>query len=155
MTRFKSLGLESIVSIPKLSNFSSTYAVGIATQFIVFFRINEAPSEVECYFERKDSKMRWSLLVEVNTTNCFGNGEIEQLQSICQYNIPFTYYVSLFEVDSSKELTVHIFVYVVLIACGLLLLGCIFHCKSIRAKAVREIQKKMEALKRKKGHKPI
>lgn len=50
MTHYKSLGLENIVSIPRLSNFSSTYAVGIATQFIVFFRINEIPPEVECSF---------------------------------------------------------------------------------------------------------
>lgn len=129
--------------------------MGIATQFVVLFRINEIAAEVECSFERKESKMRWNLLVEINTTNCPGNGEIEQLQSICQYSIPFTYYVSLFEVDSSKQLTVHIFVYVVLIAIGLLLLGCIFHCKSLRARALREIQKKMEALKKKKDHKPI
>jgi hypothetical protein len=44
MTRFKSLGLEKIVSIPKLSNINSTYAVGIATGFIAFFKINEIPS---------------------------------------------------------------------------------------------------------------
>lgn len=44
MSKFKSLGLENIVSISNLSNFSSTYAIGIATEFIVFFRIIETPS---------------------------------------------------------------------------------------------------------------
>jgi predicted small metal-binding protein len=99
--------------------------------------------------------VRWNILAEVNTSSCFANGEVEQLESICQYSIPFTYYVSLFEVDSSKELTVNIFVYVVLIACGLLLLGCAFHCKSIRARALKEVQKKIESLKKKKNIKPI
>jgi hypothetical protein len=44
MAKFKSFGLENIVSISKLSRFNSTYAVGVATGFIVFFRINEIPS---------------------------------------------------------------------------------------------------------------
>ena len=69
--------------------------------------------------------------------------------------MPFTYYVSLFEVDSSKELTVNIFVYIVLAACMLLLFGCAFHCKSIRARATAEIRKKIEAMKKKKSMKPI
>lgn len=76
MSRFKSLGLESIITIANLSNASSTYAVGISTDFIVFFLINEIPSEMECSFDRKDNKMRWNILVEVNTTNCFANGQI-------------------------------------------------------------------------------
>lgn len=45
-SRFKSLGLESIVTIANLSTSSSTFAIGVAPEFIVFFRINFSPAEI-------------------------------------------------------------------------------------------------------------
>lgn len=95
--------------------------------------------------------IRWNILVQINTTNCFANGDIVQLESICQTSIPYTLYVSLFEVDRSKEMTVHIFVYAVLIICAILLVGVAFHCKKIRNVARTEIEKKIASLKKKKN----
>jgi hypothetical protein len=37
---YKSLGIEDITTVASLSNLTSTFAVGVGTDFIVFFRIN-------------------------------------------------------------------------------------------------------------------
>ena len=87
-----------------------------------------------CSHNRDDS-VKWSLLVQLNTSSCFSNGDIEQLQSICRVGIPFTFYTSMFEVDTSKSLTVHLVTYALMAVMVLVLLGCAFHCRGLRAKA--------------------
>jgi hypothetical protein len=51
--RYKSLGLEKIITVKSLTTNNSTYAIGVGTKFVYFFRINEKPAEIECNLERK------------------------------------------------------------------------------------------------------
>lgn len=46
--RYKSLGVEDITTIASFSNISTSYAIGVGTGFLIFFRINEIPAEIEC-----------------------------------------------------------------------------------------------------------
>lgn len=49
VSRLKGLGLEGMTTIDKFSTDLKTYAVGIGTNFIVLFTINQEPAELECF----------------------------------------------------------------------------------------------------------
>lgn len=87
--------------------------------------------------------IRWNVLVVINTTSCVANGDIEQLSSICSIAIPYTMYVSFFEIDSSRSLLATVLVLVVMAIVVIVLLGCIFKCKAARNRAVQEIRKRL------------
>ena len=144
----RSQGMERISTLRGRSNRTSTTAVGIGTEFVALFRVVESPANMVCSLDRLES-VKWSLLVELNTSSCFSNGDVEQLQSICRVGIPYTFYVSMFEVDSTKSLTVHLVAYAILAVVMLVLLGCAFHCRGLRAKATVELQRRLEKLKNK------
>lgn len=38
--RYKSFGLEKIITVKALTSANSTYAIGVGTKFIIFFKIN-------------------------------------------------------------------------------------------------------------------
>ena len=44
INRYKSLGLEKVMTVKSLTTNNSTYAIGVGTKFVVFFRINEQPA---------------------------------------------------------------------------------------------------------------
>jgi len=46
--KLKALGIEDIVTIQEYSDYSATYAFGIATDYITYFKITQNPPEVEC-----------------------------------------------------------------------------------------------------------
>ena len=150
----RSLGMEQISTLPSRSSLNTTAAVGVGTEFVALFRVIDSPASMVCSHNR-DESVKWSLLVQINTSSCFSNGEIEQLQSICKVGIPYTFYTSMFEVDSSKSLTVRLVAYAILAVVALVLLGCAFHCRGLRAKATAELQRRLEKLKRNKEMKPI
>jgi hypothetical protein len=99
--------------------------------------------------------IRWNVLVIVNTTSCLANGDIEQLQSICSIAIPYTMYVSLFEIDEKKSSTVTIIVVGMLAITFLLLLICFSYCKEGRKRAFQEIRDKLAKMTKIKGLRPI
>jgi hypothetical protein len=101
--------------------------------------------------------IRWNVLVVINTTSCLANGDIEQLSSICSIAIPYTMYVSFFEIDSSKSLTATIIVFVIMAIVVIVLIGCVFQCKAARNRAIRDIKNRLAQLTKKKSKvvKPI
>lgn len=42
--RYKSFGLEQIITVKPLTTNNSTYGIGVGTKFLIFFRINEKPA---------------------------------------------------------------------------------------------------------------
>jgi len=59
-------------------------------------------------------------------------------------------YVSLFEIDTKKSFTVSILVIGIMAIAVVLLLGCAFHCKAARKRAIHELKNKLAKLMKKK-----
>lgn len=84
------------------------------------------------------------------------NGDWEQLASICSYLMPMTLYASLVEVDEANHTTIVATVILLLLAVGIMVVGCGLYCKTNLQKAVGEIKKRIAALQRKnKEMKPL
>jgi hypothetical protein len=154
--RFRSLGVELIHSLPKYSNFTHTYTVGVGEGFMAMFLIWEEPPEMECKVVRTEDAKEFNILVEFNTSSCVANGDWEQLESICTYYLPFNIYASLVEVDAANHKTIVATVLLLLLAILILVVGCGLYCRGNIERAKFEIQKKLASLKKKQpGHKPI
>ena len=81
------------------------------------------------------------------------NGDDEQLRSICTYYFPFNIYPSLVEVDSAHHKTIVAMVIALMLAVAIVVVGCGFYCKGNIENAKLDIQRKIEALKRKRSQK--
>jgi len=110
---------------------------------------------MECRVPSSSAGQELNILVELNTSSCVANGEWQQLQSICTYYFPFNVYASLVEVDAANHKTIVATVLLLLLAIAILVVGCGFYCRTNMEKAAAEIKKKIEALKNRKGNKPI
>ena len=110
---------------------------------------------MECQVSRKDGEIRWNILVELNTSSCLANGDWEQLESICQYRIPFSLYAGVVEIDAANHTTIVATVLLLLLATAILLVGCGLYCNVSIQKAKGVIQAKLSALSRKKEMKAI
>lgn len=155
-TRIRSFGIELIEFLGSFSNFTHNYAIGAGEDFLALFVIEEEPPEMECFLSRTSEQVRWNFLVELNTTSCLGNGDWEQLQSICSYLMPLTFYASLIEVEETNHTTIVATVILLLLAIAIMVVGCGLYCKTNLQRAVAEVRKKIAALQKKnKEMKPL
>lgn len=115
------------------------------------FIVEEEPPEMECFLRRTSEDVRWNILVELNTSSCLANGDWEQLQSICNYLIPMSLYASLVEVDEANHTTIVATVVLLLLAVGIVVVGCGLYCKTNLQKAAAEVRKRIAALKKQKS----
>jgi hypothetical protein len=129
--------------------------IGAGEGYVVLFAIKEEEPTLECMVTRTNEEIRWNLLVEINTSSCLANGDWEQLESICSYEIPFTLYASVLEVEASKHSTIVATTLIILLAVVILFIGGALYCRNNLRKAGNELKKKLAALKQKKGTKPI
>lgn len=153
--RVKSLGVEEIHWISSLSNFTYNVAVGIGEDYLALFAIKEEPPALECLITRTSEDIRWNVLVEINSSSCIANGDWEQLESICTYEIPFTLYASLLEVNATNHGTIVATLLIVMLSLLIVVVGCGLYCRNNLKRAKAQIERKLSKLKKSKELKPI
>jgi hypothetical protein len=110
---------------------------------------------MECFITRTPQDIRWNILVELNSSSCLANGDWEQLESICNYLIPMGLYASLVEVDEANHATIVATVILLLMAVGIVVVGCGLYCKTNLQRAGAEVKRRLATLRKQKEMKPI
>jgi uncharacterized membrane protein len=69
--------------------------------------------------------------------------------------MPFTLYASVIEVDAANHPTIVVTILLLLLAVGIVVVGCGLYCKTQIQRAAGEVKKRIAALRKKKEMKPI